>query len=264
MPIDGCPHVSASRDLRKVAGLVLRKLGGRSERQQQGDDGDPRRRGTLNSLTFPYWAPVGLQYPEDPLFSLAVAATAFGLIFVGELPDKTAVASLVLGSRYRPAPVLIGVCTAFALHVVVACALGGLIGQLPHRPIEGVTALLFLVGAVLLFRSNPDEAREEGERNADKIEAGGHRRIAFASFGVVLVAEFGDLTQLLTAGLAARYHQPLSVGVGALLALWSVAAIAVLAGRSLLRVVPLRRVQQLAAVVLSILAIIAALSAIKG
>jgi putative Ca2+/H+ antiporter (TMEM165/GDT1 family) len=198
------------------------------------------------------------------MFSLAVAATAFGLIFVGELPDKTAVASLVLGSRYKPTPVLIGVWSAFAVHVVVACALGGLIGRLPHRPIEGVTALLFLGGSVLLFRSNPDEAREEGEKNADKIEAGGHRRIAFASFGVVLVAEFGDLTQLLTAGLAARYHQPLSVGVGALLALWSVAAIAVLAGRSLLRVVPLRRVQQLAAVVLFVLAVVAAISAIKG
>jgi putative Ca2+/H+ antiporter (TMEM165/GDT1 family) len=198
------------------------------------------------------------------MFSLAIAATAFGLIFVGELPDKTAVASLVLGSRYRPAPVLIGVCTAFALHVVVACAAGGLIGRLPHRPIEAVTAALFLVGAILLFRSNPDEAREEGEREADKIAAGGQKRIALASFGVVAVAEFGDLTQLLTAGLAARYHEPFSVGVGALLALWSVSAIAVLAGRTLLRVVPLRRVQQLAAVVLSILAVISAITAIKG
>jgi putative Ca2+/H+ antiporter (TMEM165/GDT1 family) len=198
------------------------------------------------------------------MFSLAIAATAFGLIFVGELPDKTAVASLVLGSRYKPAPVLIGVCAAFTMHVIIACAAGGLIARLPHRPIEGVTALLFLVGAVLLFRSNPDEAREEGEREADKIAAGGQKRIALASFGVVAVAEFGDLTQLLTAGLAARYNQPFSVGVGALLALWSVSAIAVLAGRTLLRVVPLRRVQQFAAVVLSILAIIAAISAIRG
>jgi putative Ca2+/H+ antiporter (TMEM165/GDT1 family) len=202
--------------------------------------------------------------PEEALFSLAIAATAFGLIFIGELPDKTAVASLVLGSRYRPAPVLIGVCAAFTLHVIVACAAGGLIGSLPHRPIEGVTAGLFLVGAGLLLRSNPDQARAEGEAEADKIAAGGHRRVALASFGVVAVAEFGDLTQLLTAGLAARYHEPFSVGVGALLALWTVAAIAVLAGRTLLRVVPLRRIQQLAAVVLFVLAIIAAVTAIRG
>jgi putative Ca2+/H+ antiporter (TMEM165/GDT1 family) len=198
------------------------------------------------------------------VFSLGIAATAFGLIFIGELPDKTSVASLVLGSRYRPAPVLVGVCTAFLLHVAIASTLGGLIGKLPHRPIEGVTAALFLVGAILLFRSNPDEAREEGEAEADRIASGGDKRIALASFGVVLVAEFGDLTQLLTAGLAARYHEPLSVGVGALLALWSVAVIAVLAGRTLLRVVPLRRVQQLAAVVLGVLAVISAVAAIRG
>jgi Ca2+/H+ antiporter, TMEM165/GDT1 family len=156
------------------------------------------------------------------------------------------------------------VCTAFTLHVIIACAAGGLIGSLPHRPIEGATAALFLLGAVLLLRSNPEEARAEGEAEADKIAAGGGRRIALASFGVVAVAEFGDLTQLLTAGLAARYHQPLSVGVGALLALWSVAAIAVLAGRTLLRVVPLRRVQQLAAVVLAVLAVVAAITAVRG
>ncbi len=198
------------------------------------------------------------------MFSFAIAATAFGLIFVGELPDKTAVASLVLGSRYRAAPVLLGVFTAFLIHVVVAATLGGLIGQLPRRPIEGVTSALFLVGAVLLFRSNPDEAREEGEANADRIAAGGDKRIALASFGLVLAAEFGDLTQILTAGLAARYNSGLSVGVGALLALWTVATIAVLAGKTLLRVVPLRRVQQFAAVVLAVLAVISAISAIRG
>lgn len=198
------------------------------------------------------------------MFSLAIAATAFGLIFLGELPDKTAVASLVLGSRYRAAPVLLGVCAAFTLHVLVASTAGGLIGSLPHRPIEGVTAVLFLIGAVLLFRSNPEEAAAEGEAEADKIASGGDKRIALASFGVVAIAEFGDLTQLLTAGLAARYHQPLSVGVGALLALWSVSAIAVLAGRTLLKVVPLHRVQQLAAVVLAVLAVISAISAITG
>jgi putative Ca2+/H+ antiporter (TMEM165/GDT1 family) len=64
---------------------------------------------------------------------------------------------------------------------------------------------------------------------------------------VVLIAEFGDLTQILTATLAARYEQPLQVGIGALLALWTVSALAVVFGRSLLRVLPLRRIQQVAA-----------------
>ena len=199
------------------------------------------------------------------MFSIAVAATVYGVIFIGELPDKTAVASLILGARYRPAPVLLGVCSAFLIHVIVACAAGGFVSALPHRPVELVTAVLFLIGAVLLLRSNPEEAAEEAEENAAKLSGPRTtRQVIAASFGVVLVAEFGDLTQILTATLAARYHQPLSVGVGALLALWSVAFLAVTFGRTLLRVIPLRRVQQLAAVVLAVLSVLAFVSAIRG
>jgi Ca2+/H+ antiporter, TMEM165/GDT1 family len=196
------------------------------------------------------------------MFSPAVAAAVYGVIFLGELPDKTAVASLILGARYKPLPVLLGVCSAFTIHVVIACAAGGFVSALPRVPVELVTAVLFLVGAILLLRSNPTEAAEEAEENAAKLSGPRTpRQVVAASFGVVLVAEFGDLTQILTATLAARYHQPLSVGVGALLALWSVAVLAVLFGRTLLRVIPLRRVQQLAAVVLLILSVGAVVSA---
>jgi putative Ca2+/H+ antiporter (TMEM165/GDT1 family) len=192
------------------------------------------------------------------VFSLAIAATVFGVIFIGELPDKTAVACLVLGARYRPLPVLTGVCAAFAIHVVVACAAGSLVAALPRRPVEIVTAVLFLLGAVLLLRSSPERSAEEAEEETAKLTGvrSGWQVLA-AAFGVVLVAEFGDLTQILTATLAARYHSPLSVGIGALLALWVVAALAVAFGKTLLRVIPLRRVQQLAAVALTALASIA-------
>lgn len=190
------------------------------------------------------------------MLDLAIVLTAFGVVFVGELPDKTAVASLVLGARYRPLPVLLGVWAAFALHVVVAVTLGGLVSALPRRPVEAVTAFLFLVGAVILLRSDPKDAIAEGERNAEGVT--GQRtfgRTAGGSFAVVLVAEFGDLTQILTATLAAKYDDPLSVGLGALLALWSVAALAIVFGRRLLAVVPLRRVQQVAAVLLAALSL---------
>lgn len=197
------------------------------------------------------------------MFSPAIALAVYGVIFIGELPDKTAVASLILGARYRPLPVLLGVCAAFTIHVVIACAAGGFVAALPRVPVELVTAVLFLIGAVLLLRSNPTEAAEEAEENAAKLSGPRtSRQVVAASFGVVLVAEFGDLTQILTATLAARYHSPLSVGVGALLALWSVALLAVLFGRTLLRVIPLRRVQQLAAVVLIALAVGAVVSAL--
>jgi putative Ca2+/H+ antiporter (TMEM165/GDT1 family) len=194
---------------------------------------------------------------------LVIALTVFGLVFVGELPDKTAVASLVLGARYRPQLVFLGVAGAFALHVVLAVLIGGLIAQLPRTPVELVTGGLFLVGALLLLRSSPDEALAEGEENAGRFTGPRtDRQVVLASFLVVLVAEFGDLTQILTATLAARYDAPVAVGIGAVLALWSVAALAVVFGRALLRVVPLRRVQQVAAVALLVLAAVSLVSTV--
>jgi len=194
--------------------------------------------------------------------SPGIAATVFGVVFLGELPDKTAVASLILGTRYRPAPVLIGVCAAFLVHVALACTAGGLIARLPHQPVEIVTGALFLIGAVLLLRSSPSEAEEAAEENTAKYTGERTpRQVTTASFLIVLVAEFGDLTQILTATLAARYRDVFSVGIGALLALWAVAALAVTFGRTLLRVISLRRIQQIAALALAVLAVLSLVSA---
>lgn len=157
----------------------------------------------------------------------------------------------------------VGVAAAFVLHVTLAVLVGGLLAQLPRTPIELVTGALFAVGAVLLLRSDPDEAQAEGEHEAEGVSgARTDRQVVAGSFAVVLVAEFGDLTQILTATLAARYDAPVAVGIGAVLALWAVAALAVTFGRTLLRVVPLRRVQQVAAVALLVMASISVASAL--
>jgi putative Ca2+/H+ antiporter (TMEM165/GDT1 family) len=183
--------------------------------------------------------------------SLAVAATVFALLFPAELPDKTALAGLILGSRYRPAFVFVGAAAAFALHVTFAVAVGSLLTLLPHRAVELVVAALFLAGALLLLRGR----RGHGD---DHIGVSGSRTrfwpVAATSFTVILVAEFGDLTQILTAGLAARYHDPVAVGIGSVLALWSVAALAIAAGRGLLKVIPLTWITRAAAAAMLILA----------
>ena len=80
---------------------------------------------------------------------------------------------------------------------------------------------------------------------------------------MIFVAEWGDLTQILTANLAAHYHSALSVGVGATLALWSVALLAVVSGHGLVRRVSVRRVRQLTGVILVILAVASAVSALR-
>jgi Ca2+/H+ antiporter, TMEM165/GDT1 family len=184
--------------------------------------------------------------------SLAIAATVFGVIFLSELPDKTALASLILGSRYRPAYVFAGVAAAFTVHVGLAVAAGSLLTLLPHRPLEIIVAVLFAAGAVLLLRGR----KEGGDDEHTELHSGapGFWRVAWMSFGVILVAEFGDLTQIATATLAARYHDPLSVGVGAVLALWAVAGVAIVGGRGLLKVIPLTWITRIAAVIMLVLA----------
>jgi putative Ca2+/H+ antiporter (TMEM165/GDT1 family) len=77
--------------------------------------------------------------------------------------------------------------------------------------------------------------------------------VALTAFVVIFVAEWGDITQILTANLAAHYHSPLSVALGAVLALWCVAALAVASGQSLLRLIDVATVRIVTAVVLSCL-----------
>jgi putative Ca2+/H+ antiporter (TMEM165/GDT1 family) len=183
---------------------------------------------------------------------IAIIAAVFPIIFVGELPDKTMFASLVLSTRGKPLSVWIGAAAAFALHVVIATTIGvALFHLVPHRVLDGVVAFMFLVGAVLAIREARKEEQEEG---LVEKEATSGRRVMTTAFVVIFLAEWGDLTQILTANLAAHYHSPFSVGVGALLALWAVAGLAVVGGQSLLRFINIRTVRLVTAVVLLALA----------
>jgi Ca2+/H+ antiporter, TMEM165/GDT1 family len=190
--------------------------------------------------------------------SLAVCAIAFTLVLPAELPDKTAFASLVLGTRHRPLPMFTGVAAAFAVHTGLAVVAGGLLSLLPHRALDAVVAALFLLSAWLIWRQHGPDEREA----TDGAAATGFLRVAAASFGIVMVAEFGDLTQIVIANLAARYHDPLSVGVGSALALWAVAALAITGGRGLLRVIPVCLMSLLAAAAMAVTAAVSVTGAI--
>ncbi|MDQ1721641.1 MAG: Ca2+/H+ antiporter, family, partial [Pseudonocardiales bacterium] len=135
---------------------------------------------------------------------LAVFAIAFGAILIVELPDKTLVATLVLSSKYRRRPVLAGVAVAFAVQCVLAVTAGGLLHLLPHRILEAAVALLFAVGALLLFRESVASEEEQVEAGTPAEAGLSDRRIFGISFGVLFAAEWGDASQLATAGLVAR------------------------------------------------------------
>ncbi len=151
--------------------------------------------------------------------SLGVLATVFALILVAELPDKTMIATLVMGSRARPLWVWLGASGAFVVHAAVAVAAGRLLELLPHRVLDAVVAVLFLGGAAYLLLVPEAEEEARGEEAAEVEVPGKATKVVATAFGVILVGEIGDLTQLLTVNLVARFHQPLSVFAGASAAL---------------------------------------------
>jgi Ca2+/H+ antiporter, TMEM165/GDT1 family len=189
---------------------------------------------------------------------VVLAITVFGIVFAAELPDKTAIAGLVLGTKYRPSWVMAGIAAAFAMHVGLAIGIGSLLALLPHRPLEAIVASLFIFGAFALLRGSHDEVPEERDSEP------GFWRVAGTSFALIAVAEFGDLTQLVTANLQAHYESPLPVGVGAFVALVSVAAIAVYGGRTLMRFIPVHWLVRGAAIGMLVLAGFSVVGAVKG
>jgi putative Ca2+/H+ antiporter (TMEM165/GDT1 family) len=188
-----------------------------------------------------------------------IVFAVFPVIFIGELPDKTMLASLVLATRGRPAAVWLGAAAAFLIHAAIATTIGvGLFHLLPHRAVEGIVAALFVAGAVYAFVEGTDDEAALIER-----ETRTHRQVVTTAFAVIFIAEWGDLTQILTANLAAKYHSGLSVAFGAVAALWTVAALAVVGGQSLLRFVNVSTVRKFTGVVLLILGGWSAWSAIR-
>jgi putative Ca2+/H+ antiporter (TMEM165/GDT1 family) len=184
----------------------------------------------------------------------------FVAIFFAELPDKTMFATLLLSTRFkRKLPVWIGVSAGYGLHVVIAVLLGSALSNLPERPIQLAVGALFTIGGIITWRSGADDDEDVRETAAART----FMSIAWTAASVIAVAEFADLTQLATAGFAARFADPVGVGLGAFLALSSVSGCAVLLGSWLQRVVPLRLIQKVAAVLFLTIGIVTIVGAIN-
>ena len=113
----------------------------------------------------------------------------------------------------------------------------------------------------------PDEqAAEESEAEQIRAETTADTsqlRAAVTTFAILFAAEWGDLTQLLTAGLAARSGSPVSVALGSWLALSGVAGIGVLVGSWLTGHVPLWRMRLIAGAVLAVLAVLTSIQLVR-
>jgi Ca2+/H+ antiporter, TMEM165/GDT1 family len=199
------------------------------------------------------------------MIDLAIVVTTFALIFPAELPDKTFIATLVLATRFRRLWVWLGVAAAFAVQVLIAVTAGGLLALAPQRLVLAITFVLFAVGAFVMIKGGlstraaelEEEAEEEAEitSKASAEEATSALRVFVVSFVILFTAEWGDLSQLLTAGLAARTGEPVSVFIGSWSALLVVSGIAVLVGAWLRTRVPIWRIRLVSGAILTALAL---------
>jgi Ca2+/H+ antiporter, TMEM165/GDT1 family len=195
---------------------------------------------------------------------LGVIGIAFAVTFLAELPDKSMFASLVLGTRHRAAWVWAGAAAAFTVHMAIAVTAGQLLTLLPHRVVEAVVAALFVAGAAYLWVTSRRPYPSDG---VDAARQGGRPasfwRVAGTSFAVVFLAEWGDITQLTAANLAARYN-PVLVFIGATLGLWAVAAVAVSIGAKSLGLIPMAWVSRITGTILLALGIYSAIAAFRA
>jgi putative Ca2+/H+ antiporter (TMEM165/GDT1 family) len=179
-------------------------------------------------------------------------ATVFGVIFIAELPDKTALAALLLATRHRPLLVFVGASLALTVQSIIAVAAGSLLAQLPSSIVHVASGLLFIACAVLMWvRRQDDDAASSTAHDAT-----GFWRALGSVFMVVFVAEWGDLTQIGTAGFQAKYHAGLTIFAASSLALWCVAAIAVFVGNRAGRLLEPALTQRVAAVVFAIIGVL--------
>lgn len=182
---------------------------------------------------------------------LSIAGTVFAVVFLVELPDKTALATVLLATRNRPLPVFAGVALAFVIQTVVAVFAGSLFALLPHQLVRIGAGLLFIGMAIFLaWRTRLQQVAAKSQPSR------GSNRPFVTAFSMIMLAEWGDLSQLATVAFQARYNQALLVFSSATLALWGVTALAVFVGNRLGSLLPERPLQYVAAGFMVIIGII--------
>jgi putative Ca2+/H+ antiporter (TMEM165/GDT1 family) len=193
------------------------------------------------------------------VLDLTTMALVFGAIFLVELPDKTFIATLVMSTRFRPLLVWIGVGLAFLVQTLVAVVAGGLLAKLPTTPVQLVAIAMFLIGGVILLKGAAGADAEEAETEEEFAEKSNRQvrgwQIVSMCFGIIFLAEWGDLSQLLTASMVLKYGEPVSVFLGAWAALLAVSALGAALGRTLLTKMKLSTIRRIGGAVCLVLAL---------
>ena len=178
-----------------------------------------------------------------------------GIVALAEMGDKTQLLSLVLAARFRrPWPIVLGIFVATLVNHALAGAVGawitGFVGPDLLRWILGLS-FIAMAGWTLV----PDKLDDDGSASATP-RLGVFVTTVIAFF----LAEMGDKTQIATGMLAARYNAWAWVVLGTTLGMMLANAPVVWLGERITRVVPLRAVHVVAALIFLVIGVLALLA----
>ena len=197
---------------------------------------------------------ISLNLPSSFFTWFTPISTSYVLIFVAEMGDKSQLVCMTLAARHRAKPVILGAVTAFALLNTLAVLFGAAIANwVPDYIVAAVVSVLFAVFGVQSLFFN------DGEEDAEIQEKSSHN-LFFTTFLLITVAEFGDKTQLAVVALSST-ALPSAIWVGSTLALTTTSILGVIAGRTLLKKIPLTLLHRLSGVIFILLAAVAAYQA---
>ena len=178
------------------------------------------------------------------------ASTSYALIVVAEMGDKSQLVCMALASRYRAFPVLLGAITAFALLNTLAVVFGVAIASwFPNYMVSATVALLFFFFGLHALRVEEDDDDEVVEKKTHNL--------FFTTFLLIMLAEFGDKTQLAVVALSSS-ALPIAVWLGSTVALATTSALGVLAGRTILQKISMTLLHRVSGTLFLILAFVAA------
>lgn len=159
---------------------------------------------------------------------LVILLTTYAVVLFAEIAgDKLLYTTGILGTRYRPMPIVAGMITAFAAKIFVAVAIGTALTRFPRPLVAGITALSFVGVAYTLWRTPTC--------SENRVRDGTAARGAFVAFAAIFFSEWGDVGQITAAAMAARFEAPMLVGAGAVTAMATKGVLATFFGAGMRR-----------------------------
>jgi putative Ca2+/H+ antiporter (TMEM165/GDT1 family) len=170
---------------------------------------------------------------QDGIEMLSILFATYVIVFGAEVVgDKTIYTLGTLATRYRLLPIFCGSTVAFVLKMLAAVLLGRAIAELPVALVATASAVTFFTMALVIWFKKP-----ESKASIPTVDRS-WGSIALASFASIVFSEWGDVGQIATATLAARYQLLQIVWLGAVLAMMTKGILAMTLGAGLRSRVP--------------------------